>query len=249
MITIKKKKIKNKNNLINWFKNWKILNCINSNINLKIKNSKIVLESKLNKKIENFNIDFKSKKLNYRIKNKKNLYKEKLIQAIGLKNKKKYIFDLTAGCGTDSFLLVSSGFKVIMIEKNPIISYFLSKALKKIYKNKKYGSFYKKNLKFYCNNSLKLLKKKKINPKIIYLDPMFKTYNHKSLPKKNIYFLRKITKFDIFQTKKLLIESIKIAKKVIIKRFFKDKKLLNIKPKNIIYSKKKKYRFEIYKKI
>nr|WP_289846679.1 class I SAM-dependent methyltransferase [Buchnera aphidicola] len=196
------------------------------------------------KKINSLSINFLSKSINFRRKYTKK--KEIINRAIRIKNKKKItVLDATAGLGKDSFILASLGYKVFMIEKNKTIYKLLSNGLKRAKKDKKIGKWIKKRMILFHNDSFKIFKKKKIIADVIYLDPMF-IKKKKSLPKKDLFFLRILLKKN--KNKKCLLPSaIKAAKtKVVVKRFIKAPFLSNKKPNHIIYG--KKIRFDIYYK-
>ena len=94
-------------------------------------------------------------------------------------------------------------------------------------------------------NSIDYLKKSKVRPDIIYLDPMFKdTKSAKS--KKNMQLIQNLVDRDVFDDKLLFVLSMNIAlDKVIVKRDNKQKTIHELY--NVSYQKYgKTVRYDIY---
>lgn len=214
-----------------------IYHCSNSPITLIIKD-RIELFLKIEPKFKGFKIELENKQFYFRKKYGGN-FKEPIIRAIGLKPKEnKFILDATAGCGTEAFHFLYLGAKIIMIENNPIIFLLLKDALI----NTKNKILKKISLIYSCSE--KFLKKNKINPDVIYIDPMYTIKKKKSKPKKKMQILRFLSYSNIFN-KNLLPLSLKKAKnRVVVKRLKKSNFLNNICPTYSI--KLKKHRFDVY---
>lgn len=154
---------------------------------------------------------------------RRQLNRELLIQAIKLKpSDNLFIIDATAGLAKDAALLALYGYQVLMLEQNPILATIIYYALD----NKLIPA---DNLQLIFTDSIEYFKfNNDIKPDIVYLDPMF---NHlpKSLAKKDMQIIQllvhnnsnssDIELFNIVQEQ---------AKRVIIKRDYKQATLVNI---------------------
>ena len=189
-------------------------------------------------------VDFTSEKNNYRCLNfkKKN---EILYKAIGIKNNYfPFVLDVTAGFGQDSFLLSFLGCYVVMIEHHPVVSALLKDGLDRGYKDQKIGYWLKQRFHFLFNDSLNMMNLSISKPDVIYLDPMYPTYTKKSLPKKNMQFLRKLISTNS-QSKDLLNISRKFARnRIVVKRPSYASPISDERVDFVI--KNKYHRFDIY---
>ncbi len=131
-----------------------------------------------------------------------------------------------------------------MIEHHPVIAALLKDGLERGYKDEKIGFWLKKRLHLIFNNSLNMLNLSILQPDVIYLDPMYPTNKKKSLPKKNMQFLRKLIKKND-ESKNLLHVARKFAKKrIVVKRPSYANPISNDKVDFIISN--KHHRFDIY---
>ncbi|CAL4325951.1 Ribosomal RNA small subunit methyltransferase J [Buchnera aphidicola (Protaphis terricola)] len=216
----------------------------NSSMALIINNDTLELYDRLHPSQKSIKVDFLSKKNNYRCVNSKKK-NEILYKAIGIKkNYFPYIIDATAGFGTEAFLFSFWGCYVVMIERNPIIGALLKDGLERAYNSKKIGNWLKKRLHLIFYDSLDILKKPILKPDIIYLDPMYPNNKKKTLPKKNMQFLRKIIQDNDNYENLLKISRNLVKNRVIVKRPHYAKSLSS---KEVSFSiSNKKYRFDIY---
>ena len=154
---------------------------------------------------------------------KKNLKSNQpLFKAIGLKEKGLKVLDITAGWGSDAFLLSLGGSQVRAIEQNPLVFHFTSLSLRKA--KALNPDLRKTSLEFVLGDSLKFLKHLKELPDVIYIDPMFEG-RKKSLSGKALFMLRKIVG-ETKDVKLLFEEALKKAKKrVVVKRHRLEKPL------------------------
>jgi 16S rRNA (guanine1516-N2)-methyltransferase len=131
-----------------------------------------------------------------------------------------------------------------MIENHPVIAALLKDGLERGYKDEKIGFWLKKRLHLIFNNSLNMLNMSILQPDVIYLDPMYPINKKKSLPKKNMQFLRKLIKKND-ESKNLLHVARKFAKKrIVVKRPSYAHPISNDKVDFIISN--KHHRFDIY---
>ncbi|QCI26176.1 class I SAM-dependent methyltransferase [Buchnera aphidicola] len=221
---------------------WNIQHDHTSQISLIIKPHRIELQNNLINSKKNIWVDFNIKKINLYKLDKK----IKMIQAIKIKNTFNLnILDATAGLGKDAFIFVSYGYKVTMIERNPILSILLYDGLVRGLQNNDIKKLIKKNINLIYNTTLNIHQLKIQQPDIIYLDPMFPT-RKKSLSKKEIRTIQNIVGYDT-DADNLLLTCLPFAKKkVVVKRPKKSNYLANIKPNYIIPT--KNHRFDIYVK-
>jgi len=195
---------------------------------------------KTNNEIINFSL--KTKSIDSRI----NLYKEELLVKILKKyNNKTNIIDTTAGFGKDAIIIASAGYKINIIEKNPIIIYILKKKMnfeyKYILKKNKI-----KNIKIIYGDARKILYKLKKDkyPDIIYIDPFFLKLKNSAIEKTYMFILKKISKSHINTTNELIKISEKRCKKIIIIKSHIKSKLLLDNPTYQIFG--SRIKFDIY---
>ncbi|QCI18530.1 16S rRNA methyltransferase [Buchnera aphidicola (Aphis nasturtii)] len=216
----------------------------NASFALIINNNTLELydRSKLGQK--SIKVDFLSKHNNYRCLNfkKKN---EALYKALGIK--KNYfpsVIDATAGFGRDAFLISFWGCYVVMIERNPVIAALLKDGLQRAYEDQYIGYWLKQRLHLIFDDSFKMLEIPICQPDIIYLDPMYPINKKKTLPKKNMQFLRKIIKNNDNYENLLNISRTFARKRIIVKRPSYAKPLSNEKFEFSINN--KNHRFDVY---
>ncbi len=162
-------------------------------------------------------IDFASNKLTYR-----RLHGggrgQPLAKAIGLKTYKLplTVLDVTAGFGTDAFMLASLGCQVTMLEREPLLYTALENAIN----NGRLNA----DIKDICDN-MYLIKGNAIDimPNftkydVVYIDPMFPHKNKNSLVKQPMRILQELVGADN-DAYQLLPLARKIAnKRVVVKR-------------------------------
>ncbi len=183
-----------------------------------------VLSNKVDGQFISMSIDFNSNKTLHRLKTINQ--REPLVKAIRNIEKTQTIFDLTAGLGGDSLVMVNRGFKVVAIEKNSMLWSLLSLA------HENWENFgLKERLSFYHGDSLELLRKPELFSRlqieesldVVYLDPMFPESKKTALPNKEMQILRSILGHQGDDVEELLELSVKLAKnRVLVKRPIKS---------------------------
>jgi 16S rRNA (guanine1516-N2)-methyltransferase len=180
---------------------------------------KLALINTVDQKIKPITVDFCAKELQYRCK-PHNLTKEALAKAIGKhQNKQLTIIDTTAGFGNDAFMLATLGYKVLLIERSPIMIKLLQDGLKRA-QNCLDIVHVIERLSFIPGDAIQILEKlpQEQYPDIIYLDPMFPERRKSALVKKEMRVLHDLVGEDL-DCNMLLSIAIKIAKlRVIVKR-------------------------------
>ncbi|KAL0479206.1 hypothetical protein AKO1_008044 [Acrasis kona] len=148
--------------------------------------------------------------------------KDPFIKAFTVNNLKRAetrVLDATAGMGRDSFVLSSFGFKMILVERNPIV-YML---LKDGYERAKH-QFGNVSSVIHADsiNYLNHINVEDPNrPHVVYLDPMFEKHGKQRATKRSISMLRDIidVERDNHQLSQLIEAASRVAiRKVIIKR-------------------------------
>lgn len=121
--------------------------------------------------------------------------------------KNSSILDCTGGFGRDAIEFSKLGYKVTMLEENPLVLMAVKKFLDK---------YDKPNLRLIYGNSLDYLRMKSDSFDYIYIDSMFKKSKNKSKSKKDLELLQylcreKITRFNLIrEARKNLCERIVI---------------------------------------
>lgn len=199
-------------------------------------------------------VDFNSASFIHRLRNGAN--GEAVVKAMGVKQSLRdglVVADLTAGLGTDAFLLAHSGFAVVGFERDPLLYALLEDGLKR------YMSIDSTtlSLKFVfgdstdrsTNRSGELGFAKK--PFAVLLDPMFEVcaISAKSQPKKQMASLRALLRTSSAQEVELLFQTaIEMATdRVVVKRPVGAPPLVSLqlrRPSNQLEG--KSARFDIY---
>ena len=151
------------------------------------------------------------------------------------------LFDLTAGFALDSLILAKFGFKVTMLEFNPLIATIVYYALDN-------SIIPRNNLNLIFGDSIEFLNNTIIIPDVIYLDPI---YNDKknACSSKHMKLIQNTSEVDNSSNNTTLFKfGIKLVKqKIIVKRDNKQDFIVNYpKPNYIKFG--KTIRFDVYNK-
>ena len=172
-------------------------------------------------KAESIHVDFIGGKANHRRLHGGGKGQD-IAKAIGLhKIENPTVLDLTAGMGSDAFVLATLGAEVTMVERNPIVHALLKDALERI--NLSADSDLQEilsRLTLKNSDSLETLNKlhEDERPDVIYLDPMFPTRSKSAQVKKEMQFFHDIVGQDI-DSETLLLKALHLAKKrIVVKR-------------------------------
>jgi len=133
------------------------------------------------------------------------------LKALGKERKGELAIDGTAGFLKDSLFLYQCGFQVTAIEENPLLYLLAKEAISQA----------QLPINLYFSSSQKYFAENKINPKIIFLDPMFPPRKKKSLVGKEMQILEKLLGVPVTEDKSfnLLQSALKTkAERVIVKR-------------------------------
>ncbi len=172
-------------------------------------------------KIESIHIDFVTGKANHRRLHGGGKGQD-IAKAIGLhKIKNPTVLDLTAGMGSDAFVLASLGCDVKLIERNPIVHALLDDALERASLSADVDlQAILSRMTLRHSDSLSVLENitEENKPDVIYFDPMFPTRNKSAQVKKEMQFFHDIVGDDN-DSEALLLKALKMAKKrIVVKR-------------------------------
>lgn len=165
-----------------------------------------------------------------------------IARAIGLKNKPTAnVLDLTAGLGSDAFVLASLGCQVTMVERSPVICALLADGLERAQAAPWFKQLKLCLVEADASDYLANITNK---PDVIYLDPMFPESKKTALVKKEMRMLKLLVGFDE-SAGKLVEMSLQVAKsRVVVKRALHAPTLSDLKPD--LQYKGKSSRFDAY---
>lgn len=188
---------------------------------------------------QSIEVDFTQNQVFQRIKHNQG---ELLVKAINLK-KYQYIWDVTAGLGTDAFILAAFGAQVTLFENNPIVACLLYDGLKRGSENKNIQPIIR-HMQLIFGSITDIDLAEFSLPEVIYLDPMFPERKKSALVKKKMIFLQEM--IGETNNNQNLIDLIKQlpVKKVVVKRSKLAPELGTKSPSTSIYG--KSIRFDIY---
>jgi 16S rRNA (guanine1516-N2)-methyltransferase len=170
--------------------------------------------------------------------------KELLIQAAKVrKTVQPLLIDATAGLGRDGFLLATAGFRVLMIECNPVVAALLDDGLRRARQMETLAPIAAR-IHFLSGNALDHLPALTEQPEVLYLDPMFPERSKTAKVKQGLRLLQLLNQ-KTEQPEQLLRAALSLqAKKVVVKRPLKGPFLAGRPPS---YSLKgKAVRFDVY---
>lgn len=150
--------------------------------------------------------------------------------------------DATAGLGEDSFLLAAAGYRVLMIEKNPVIAALLRDALNRGAKDETIAPIISRMNLIEGDSTEILTENTSTDSAVIYLDPMFPGRTKSGLIKKKFQLLQRLELPE--ENPEALFNAAKAAKpeKIIVKRPAKEAPITTtIKPTYVIPGKVIRY--------
>ncbi len=170
-----------------------------------------------------------------------------LAKAIGVTDKcKPRVLDLTAGLGTDSFILASLGCEILMLERNPVVYELLCDGLARASKSASHDKVLSSIV-----NRLSLTKTDahdyfaKLLPQcefdVIYLDPMFALPSRAAKAKKEMYALQSIVGADTDASKLLEKAMRHVRYRTVVKRSNKSLNLGHINPNIVLRGRSTRY--------
>jgi len=186
--------------------------------------------------------------------------KDLLCRACGWHLGFRRIWDITAGLAVDTSLLAQAGFHVVALERNKYLALMLRHARQRhlphqkglISESEGQGKFAESSIHFLeritflwaeSKDFLSKENKDRLDPEVIYYDPMYPAKNKTALPGKEMQILRElngVNEEDVEILKKAMALDVK---RVVVKRPLKAKPILE-KPKFQLSS--KLVRYDIY---
>ncbi|MEE4246902.1 MAG: class I SAM-dependent methyltransferase [Kangiellaceae bacterium] len=167
--------------------------------------------------------------------------KEPLLKALGLKpNETATVVDATAGMGRESVLISHFGYRVIAIERQPIIHALLADALRRFDQTTDSAG----KIELIYGDSIDVIEELKDTADVVYMDPMFPERDKSAAVKKEMRIFKKLAGADLDDAELLNIALAKSQKRVVVKRPIKADFIGNISPSHQITS--KKHRFDVY---
>lgn len=165
---------------------------INSGLVLTYGPRGLELQDRRANRLRPLTIDFSSRV--YRIHGSGLLRKQPLARALGRKN--RTVIDVTAGLGQDAFLSAAIGYKVIAIERSPLLAALLKDAVHRMLCDAETVRWLKGCLVIQEGDARQLIPTQ-APADVIYLDPMFPPKRRKSaLPKRELRLLRELVGDD-----------------------------------------------------
>ncbi len=171
-----------------------------------------------------------------------NLNGEMLVKAAKFKTPIEHplAVDATAGMGEDSLLLAAAGYRVKMLERNPVVATLLEDTIKRARNDERLAEIASR-MEVFAGDSIDYLYKMDETPDIVYLDPMFPGRTKSGLVKKKFQLIHYL-EAPCEEESKLLDAAIEAApKRIIIKRPSKGPYLAEKKPSYSISGKTVRY--------
>ncbi|GAM17168.1 hypothetical protein SAMD00019534_003430 [Acytostelium subglobosum LB1] len=168
-------------------------------------------------------LDFTSGELFYKIK-ERTFAKSPMVRSVRCPEVPATVLDVTGGLGKDAWVIASFGSKVTVVERNPILHYFLECALDKARKNPATKDIAARitlikadSVEYLCSI---INREPSEQPDVIYMDPMYLSKSDsakqaRALSKKDIRAIRKLVGGDR-ESKLLFALSKRIAQKRIV---------------------------------
>lgn len=160
-----------------------------------------------------------------------NLTHELLVKAAKIKDCEGQltVLDATAGMGEDSLLLAAAGYRVIMYEYNEVIAALLEDSLRRAAADPQLEEIAAR-METVHGDSIAAMREGKIQPDIVFLDPMFPKRKKSGLIKKKFQLIQQL-EYPCSDEKELLEAAIAAKpRRIIIKRPLKGPYLAGLKP-------------------
>jgi len=153
------------------------------------------------------------------------------------------LVDATAGLGRDGLLLAAAGFRVRMIEYNPVVAALLADGLERASRMTGLAGTVAR-IDLIQGDALDYLPVLNEQPDVIYLDPMFPERTKSALVKQELRLLQLIDHKDTDPSELLRTAMNVHARKVVVKRPLKGPTLLDTPPAYSVRG--KAIRFDVY---
>lgn len=170
--------------------------------------------------------------------------RELLVQAARVRNTvQPLLIDATAGLGRDGFLLAAAGFRVRMIECNPVVAALLEDGLERASRVTEIAGMAARVV-LVAADVLTYLPTLTEQPDVIYLDPMFPQRSKSAKVKQELRLLQ-LLDHKTNDAEHLLQAALALRpRKVVVKRPLKGPQLLGVPPSYALRG--KAVRFDVY---
>jgi 16S rRNA (guanine1516-N2)-methyltransferase len=153
------------------------------------------------------------------------------------------LVDATAGLGRDGFLLAAHGFRVEMIEANPVVAALLADGLARARRLSHLKAVLDR-IRLVVGNAVEVFSTLQEQPAVIYLDPMFPERTKSAKVKQDLRLLQLLDQHNNAPEDLLATALATGVKKVVVKRPLKGPFLADLRPS---YSLKgKAVRFDVF---
>lgn len=176
-----------------------------------------------------------------------NLNRELLVRAARLKGfaGTPRAVDATAGLGEDSLLLAASGFEVLLIENDPVVTALLADALRRAADVPELAPAVGRMRLVEADSVSELARMRAAGeaPDVVYLDPMFPARRKSAAVKKKFQLIHHLERPCPEEEQVALLEAALAAspRKVVVKRPVKGPHLAGVKPSYAIAGKAVRY--------
>ena len=130
------------------------------------------------------------------------------------------VIDATAGLGRDAFLLACKGYRVMAIERSPIVAALLEDGMRRAMENPAVRETLDDRLRFVTGDARVILRElpPAERPDVVYVDPMFPARAKAAMVKKESVALRAVVGAD--QDAAELLDAARVAarRRVVVKR-------------------------------
>jgi 16S rRNA (guanine1516-N2)-methyltransferase len=171
-------------------------------------------------------------------------HRELLVQAAKVrKTAQPLLIDATAGLGRDGFLLAAAGFRVRMVECNPVVAALLEDGLNRARRIVELAGLVER-IHLFAGDALEYLPGLTEQPDVIYLDPMFPERTKSAKVKQELRLLQLLNQKTASPEHLLQAALALQPKKVVVKRPLKGPHLLAMLPSYALRG--KAVRFDVY---
>jgi len=164
---------------------------------------------------------------------------ERIVRAAGKCPEQGVLVDATAGLGRDSALLAAAGWRVVMLERQPVLQALLSDGLSRA------GDFATRmTLETVDSRDWLIAHPDAVD--VVYLDPMFPQRSKSAAIKKELLWLQQLCAVDSREDEQSLLSAALVCarRRVVVKRPLRAPPLAGVAPASALTG--KTVRFDIY---
>jgi len=170
---------------------------------------------------------------------------EAVAKAVGIKGcYLPDVVDATAGLGRDAFVLASSGCRVRMLERHPVVAALLDDGLQRGYRDAEIGPWLRQRLSLIHATSHQALSEISPRPDVVYLDPMYPHRQKSAMVKKEMRVFQSLVGADEDADSLLQPARLLAKKRIVVKRPDYAEPLDGVPTSSAVVT--KSHRFDIY---